>query len=249
MSNGNLDYIEQLGMGEPTTEENTESLETIEENQDSPNQDFVQEPTEQTVDTNEVQEDTEPTELAKIKEQMEVMQKRIDDKEKYIQELREQSKQKEVTESDEDNGVDSEEEFWEDPVAYVKKMKEEFSRQTQIQQMQIQETVYANTVEGYWDTVNQDALKKAVATDTEFAEKFNKSSEPYRTAYEYLTAKKTEKTKSEQSLREQIKKELMEEMNIKPKKDTIPSTASMTSKSGGSLKDVPDDGFMSVFGR
>jgi hypothetical protein len=247
MSDGNLDFIEQLGMGEPTTEENTESLETKEVNQDSPEEDFVQEPTEQTVDKEETQEDTEPNELAELKKQMDIMQKRIDDKDNYIQELREQSKKKEA-ESSEEDGVeeDSEDEFWEDPVGKYK----ELQQQMKIQQLQIQETIYANTVDDYWKTVNQDALKEAVATDTEFAQKFNSSKEPYKTAYEYLTAKKTAKVKSEESLREQIRKELLAEMGKdKPKKETVPSTTNLGGKSGDSPKGETEDGFMAVFGR
>ena len=238
---GNLSYIEELGIGEPSVE-STESHEEKETN-DSPEEDFVQEP-ETDSDTNETQENTESNELDELRKMIEGMEKRIADKDDYIEKLRNESKQEATKEVDEDKGVDEEDDFWEDP---VKKYKE-LQKTIQIQQMQIQETIYANTVDGYWETVNQDALKEAVATDTEFAEKFNKSSEPYKTAYEYLTAKKQAKVQSEQSLREQIKQELLKEMNIKSAKETVPSTTSMTSKSGGSKRDVSEDGFASVFG-
>jgi hypothetical protein len=237
---GNLDFIEELGMSEPTSSENTESPEQ-ENTPSSPEEDFVQEPTEQTVDTKEeTQEDTEPNELAEIKKQMDIMQKRIDDKDAYIQELREQSKQKEESQSEE--VVDEEDEFWEDPVAKYK----ELQRTIQLQQMQIQETVYANTVEDYWKTVNPDALKEAVATDTKFAQEFNGSKEPYKTAYEYLSAKKTQKVQSETALREQIRKELLAEMGKdKPKKETVPS---IQTGSSGTKNTAPEDGFSAVFG-
>lgn len=243
MENGNLSFIDELGMGEPT--EATETSETTQE-ENSPNEDFVQEPTEQTVATEkEVQEDTEPDELGEIRKQMEVMQKRIDDKDKYIQELREKSMQQEEAGSDEEEGVDEEDDFWEDPVGKYKSLQQ----QMQIQQMQIQETIYANTVDNYWKTVNQDALKEAVATDTEFAQKFNTSNEPYKVAYEYLVAKQENKSKSENQLREQIRKELLAEMKT-TNKETVPNVARMSGKSDGSAsKNLEEDGFMAIYGR
>ena len=237
---GNLDFIDELGMGEPTTEENTESLETKEENQDSPEKDFVQDSEEQTSE-NETQEDTEPNELDELRKQIEGLEKRVADKDDYINQLREQSKKQEE-EGSKEEVVDDEDEFWEDPVAKYK----ELQKTIQLQQMQIQETVYANTVEDYWKTVNPDALKEAVATDTKFAQEFNGSKEPYKTAYEYLSAKKAQKVQSEQSLREQIRKELLAEMGKdKPKKETVPS---ISTGSSGTKSNIPEDGFASVFG-
>jgi len=249
MSNGNLSFIEELGIGEPnqevteTSEETnepsiTETVEAQDESIDSEEQ--TSEP--QTDDT---QEDTEPNELVELKKQMEVMQKRIDDKDNYIQELREQSKQKEAEVDSKEEGVDEEEDFWEDPVGKYKSLQE----QIKIQQMLIAETQYANNVNDYWKTVNQDALKEAVATDTEFAQKFNSSSEPYRIAYEYLSAKKETKIKSETALKEQIRKEILAEMNVKPKKETVPSTANISGKSESTSNRLDEDGFASVFGR
>jgi hypothetical protein len=243
---GNLEFIEELGMSEPISSENTESPEQ-ENTPSSPEEDFVQEPTEQTVDTKEeTQEDTEPNELDD--KEKAIMQKRIDDKEAFIQKqqaeidrLRAESKEREESLSKEEV-VDEEDEFWEDPVAKYK----ELQRTVQLQQMQIQETVYANTVEDYWKTVNPDALKEAVATDTKFAEEFNGSKEPYKTAYEYLSAKKTQKVQSETALREQIRKELLAEMGKdKPKKETVPS---IQAGSSGTKNTAPEDGFSAVFG-
>jgi len=242
MENGNLSYIDELGIGEPTETTETQK-EPNETSGDARN--FVQESGEQPSENN-AQEDTEHNEYGDLQKQIEGLEKRLADKDDYINELRELSKAKEADgQKDGVEEVDDEDEFWENPVERYK----ELQNQLKIQQMQIQETIYANTVDGYWETVNQDALKEAVATDTEFAEKFNKSSEPYKTAYEYLTAKKQAKVQSEQSLREQIKQELLKEMNIKSAKETVPSTTSMTSsKSGGSKRDASEDGFASVFG-
>lgn len=237
-----LSYIEELGIGEQPSDENTDSQqEEITPNES--NEDFVQDSDVES-ETNESQEETEPNEMAELKKMIEGMEKRIADKDEYIEKLREESKSKESKEVQEEEVVDEEDSFWEDPVGKYK----ELQKTIQMQQMQIQETIYANTVEGYWDTVNQDALKEAVATDTEFANKFRSSKEPYKMAYEYLSAKTKEKTKSQEALKEQIRKELLAEMNVKQKKETVPSTANLGGKSDGSKNNATEDGFASVFG-
>lgn len=232
---GNLDFIEQLGMGMPSTE-STES--SVEDTTSNPETDLSIEP-EQKVQ----EENTESPEFLELKKQIEGMEKRIKDKDDYIQKLREESQAKE--QSKEENIGEEEDDFWNDPVGKYKSMQQ----QLQLQQLQIAETIYANTVEGYWKTVNQDALREAVATDIEFAKTFNSSKEPYKTAYEYLTAKKESKYKSEQALRDEIRRELMAEMGAKTTKETVPNVASMPSKSNTNSRNNDEDGFMAVFGR
>lgn len=249
-----LDYIDALGMGEPSSEENTELETNVNKPTDNPdNEDLSLDSTENVETTNEesdTKENTVPPELVEMKKQIEGMEKRLADKDAYIEQLRQESMSNEESgdnTSDTEDGV--EEDFWDDPVGYVKKMKEEFANQTQIQQLQINETIYANTVDNYWKTVNQDALKEAVATDAEFSEKFNNSKEPYKVAYEYLSEKANTKTKSEQALRDKIKAELLEEMGTKRKKDVVPSTNNLGGKSGDGKSNEVEDGFMAVFGR
>ena len=248
----NLAYIEELGIGIDTdtdgVKEEALDAEFVQEQDDSP-----------TGLDSEVNDSEEPEEgntepnseyLESLKKQIEGMEKRIADKDAYINELREASKQKEAEKDQQKGDTDEDGDFWENPELTIKQLKEALKEQkqaSQLQQLQIQETVYANTVENYWKTVNPEALKNAVATDPEFAEKFNKSTQPYRIAYEYLTAKSAEKTKSEQSLRDKIKQELMAEMGIKKSKEAPPTIGSGTS-SNMSKKEVPSDGFASVFG-
>jgi hypothetical protein len=239
MENGNLSYIDELGIGEPA--ETTETQEDPNETSGDA-QNFVQESEEQPSENN-AQEDTEHNEYGDLQKQIEGLEKRLADKDDYINELRELSKAKEAEgQKDGVEEVDDEDAFWENPVERYK----ELQNQLKIQQMQIQETVYANTVEDYWKTVNPDALKEAVATDTKFAQEFNGSKEPYKTAYEYLSAKKTQKVQSETALREQIRKELLAEMGKdKPKKETVPS---IQTGSSGTKNTAPEDGFSAVFG-
>ena len=229
----NHDYINELGIGSaeatpPDAEVNNP-------------EDFVQDSTteESKEDT---KTDTEPNISEELKKQIEGLEKRIADKDEYINLLREQSKSKEEQTSTVEE-VDTQADFWDDPEKIVKDMQETI----RIQQMQIQETVYANTVENYWKTVNPEALKTAVATDAEFANEFNKSQEPFRVAYEYLSKKTQAEKQQTESLREQIKAELLKEMGLdKPKKEAVPNMGSM----GGSndkKSSAPDDGFAAVF--
>lgn len=244
---GNLAFIEELGIGEPSVE-NTESQEQEVNQEQSENTDFVQEQESGTETDNNTQENTESSELGELRKMIEGMEKRIADKDEYIEKLRAESK-KQSEEAIEDNGVeDSEDDFWDDPVGKYK----ELQRTMQIQQMQIQETIYANTVEGYWDTVNFKDIKTAAESDSEFAKEINSSKEPYKVAYEYLTAKKQSIVKDQESLREKIRNEerqkILEEMKKGNNKETIPSINKVGSNSGSSNKSIDEDGFASYFG-
>ena len=237
---GNLDYIQELGIGEsqevetePTKKNNAEQSEEA---------DFVQEQEDTPTEDAEV-ETEQPSELAELKKQIEGMEKRIADKDKFIEELRAESKQKEA-EQQVDTQKEEPEDFWDNPEQTIKKMQDTI----RIQQLQIEETVYANTVEGYWKTVNQDALKEAVATDAEFAKTFNSSRDPYRVAYEYLINKAKSKAETEMSYKEKIKAELMKEMGLDKKTKEVPPTVNGGSKSASSKPNVSSDGFAAVFG-
>lgn len=257
---GNLDYIEQLGMGEPKADETTElgsETNTNDWNNQNLNSESEVQPSENNGTNNNSKENTVSPEMLELKKQIDGMEKRIADKDAYIEELREASKLREQSKAQDNlantdtDSTSVEDEFWEDPIAYVSKMKEEFARQSHIQQMQINETIYANTVEDYWNTVNQENLLKAIKNDDDFAEKFNTSREPYRLAYEYLTEKKKAVSQSEAELREQIRREIMEEIGKSPnqRKETVPSTTNLGGKSGDQKRNDAEDGFMAVFGQ
>jgi hypothetical protein len=258
----NLSYIEQLGMGEPKAEETTElEAETTTEAKPQDMLTDFEEQTSKPQTETEVKESKEENtvspELLELKKQIDGMEKRIADKDAYIDELREASKlretstQKDTLDNSDTDGSGADDDFWDDPVAYVNKMKEEFARTNHVQQMQINETIYANTVEDYWGTVNQENLLKAIKSDEGFADKFNTSKEPYKLAYEYLTEKKSVKAKTEAELREQIKREVMAELGKAPskKKEVVPSTSNMGGNSGDTKRNDAEDGFMAVFGR
>ena len=230
------DYIKEMGIDSTKATPETEA-------EVNNTEDFVQDSNteESKVDTD---GNTEPNISDGLQKQIDGLEKRIADKDDYINTLREQSK---AQEAEVNSDVDTEtDDFWDDPEAKFNDMRETM----RIQQMQIGETQYANTVENYWKTVNQEALKTAVATDADFADTFNSSNEPFRVAYEYLSKKTEAETASKQSLRDEIKAELLKEMGIdKPKKEAIPNMGDMGGKSSDKRKsNASDDGFASVFG-
>ena len=237
MEKDKLSFINELGMG-------LEDATPLVDAETKPTEDFVQDSTTEESGDN-TNGNTEPDISVELRKQIEGLEKRISDKDEYINTLREQSKKQEADESME-TGDTQDNDFWDDPEKIVKDMQETI----RIQQMQIQETVYANTVNDYWKTVNPEALKTAVATDPEFQKEFNSSSEPYRTAYEYLSKKTEAKKTEEQTLREQIKAELLKEMGVKdkPKGSNMPNMGGLGG-SNGSKTDAPDDGFSAVFGK
>ena len=250
MSNGNLDFITELGIGQEPNVEDTELTQEENTDQDNSNDESFVQDSETDSETEVANEDTEPnSEMEELRKMVEGMEKRIADKDEYIEKLRQESQAKEQSNDEglEEDVVDEEEDFWDNPVEKFNELK----KTIQIQQMQIQETVYANTVDGYWETVNQDALKEAVATDTDFANTFNSSKEPYKVAYEYLSAKKEQSKASEQSLREKIREEerqkLMSEMKKGTNKEAVPSMKNIGSNSGSSNQ-ATEDGFAAIFG-
>ena len=244
---GNLKYIEEMGVGDTIHDEVTETESEEINVEDDSEESFVQD-SEESIELVVDKEDTEPvedTKFAEMRKQIEGMEKRIADKDNYIQELRDASKQKEDNQNTEaEVDTDEDDDFWSNPEATIKKLNDT----VKLQQLQIHETIYANTVEGYWKTVNPDALNQAVATDAEFADKFNRSSEPYRTAYEYLKNKSEEKTKSESSLRDKIKAEILAEMGVKGKKEIPPTINGGSKPKSATNGRATTDGFSSVFG-
>lgn len=242
----NLDYIQELGIGlEDATQTDAETNNTTNESEEDLSLDS-EEPTPTDGDSKDnIDEDTEPKIDEGMQKQIDMLEKRIKDKDDYINTLREQSKGKEA-EADTEVG-DTTEDFWDDPEAKFKQLQDTM----RLQQLQIQETVYANTVDDYWKTVNPEALQEAVATDPEFGKEFNGSSEPYKTAYEYLNKKATQKKTDADSLKESIRQELIKEMGLEkksPKKEVIPNMNNLGGSSG-SKSEVPDDGFSAVFGQ
>ena len=249
----NLAYIEELGIGINPDNNDTEveSNDTIEEES---KEDFVQDAEDDT--SEDTKGDTEPNSelLESLKKQIEGMEKRLADKDDYINQLREASKQKEAEKQQEvdTDSIDEEESFWDDPEKIIKAQKEEIRQQKEqarIQQLQIAEIHYANTVDDYWKTVNPDALKEAVSSDSEFAKEFNNSKEPYKTAYEYLKQNSQKKADMKKAEEERIIREYLEKNGIteKQKKDAPPNING-GGKSSGSVKEAPTDGFAAVFG-
>lgn len=179
-----------------------------------------------------------------LQSQIDGMEKRLRDKDDFINELREQVKAKEAKVEDDTEDVEDEG-FWDKPEETIKSMQE----QIRMQNLQYQEVIFANGVDDYFKTVNGADLKDAVSTDAEFAEKFNNSPEPYKVAYEYLTQRNTKIKESSDSARAKMKAELMEEIKAEGGSTrTAPAGINNTGSSNRSVNaDAPEDGFASVF--
>ena len=231
------DYIKELGID---SSEATPVTEVLENNPE----DFVQDSNTEESGVKEADGNTEPDISLELKKQIEGLEKRIGDKDDYINKLRDESKALEESNSTEEVN-DTTDDFWDDPEQKFKDMQETM----RVQAMQIAETQYANSVDDYWKTVNQDALQKAVATDTEFQAEFNKSNDPYRVAYEYLSKQTKDSVAKDVSLRESIRQEILKEMGVdkdKPKQEGVPNMGSLGG-SNGSKSEAVSDGFASVF--
>ena len=241
-----LEFIKELGIGvEPAADNDTE-VTALDNTNESENDLSLEQEGKTSQESKDESAGTEQNDLMDaLKKQIEGMEKRITDKDDYINSLKEKSKADEVATEE----SDTEDDFWDNPEAKFKEMQETM----RIQDMRIQETVFANTVEDYWKTVNPEKLQEAVATNNEFAQEFNSSREPYKTAYEYLTNKAKETSKSTTDLKEQIRQELMKEYGLEKKKvskEVPPSITNTGSSNTDTTKsNASEDGFASVFGQ
>lgn len=239
--------LEQLGMNENLSVNSSESdLDNQEDTQDE-NSTVTD-----TVNTDTETEEKETTsfekELLEIKKQLEVNNKRLSDKDRFIEELKgelrdlREGKSQEKVES---NG-DSESSFWDDPEGTIKRLSEEL----RVANIRIDESTFASNKPDYWDIVTADNLKEAFTKDAEFLDEFTSSKRPYEVAYNYLVSKQTESKSSFDKLVEERVNAKLKEMGIseKAKKETIPNIGNSGSSSSSNTK-LEDNDYMSVFRR
>ena len=114
MSN-NLDYIQELGIGsDDATQSDAETNDTGDIVQDSSTE-------ESEVSTG---GNTEPDISVELRKQIEGLEKRISDKDEYINTLREQSKAREEDSYGDNEDTDQVDDFWENPEKVIQDMKE-----------------------------------------------------------------------------------------------------------------------------
>ena len=197
--------------------------------------------------TETVEADTETLEdkINKIQAELEKANKRISDKDRYINELKQgkqEDKSKEVLTEEKEEST-----FWDDPEGNFKKMSE----QLRIANLRIDEQAYASDKSDYWKVVNGESIQEAFKEDNDFMNEFQRSNKPYELAYEYLKSKTETKVQTETRTREQMKeelrKELLKEMGVKDNREAPPSINSLGSNSS-SKKPIVEDGFAAVFG-
>lgn len=238
--------MNDLGIG---TDESTQSTndtsneENLSVNSDTPTNDGEKSETSDTGNTENSNTEVKDDYKAKLDElvlELEKAQKRISDKDKYINELRNSNKNESSKEENNDD-------FWSNPEGTVDTLKKEL---TNIRN-ELAETRYANTKSDYWDYVNSNDVQEALTTDSEFSNKLQEASNPYEFAYNYFKAKKESikatESASIEALKAKLREELLEEMKTGIKKETVPSIKNI-GNSNSRFNDNIDDGFSAVFG-
>lgn len=239
-----MDFIEELtGTPPELSDESTETEQPTSQEDESietsAEAETVEEPTET---EEEPQEDGTEAKLAELQAQLEKAEQRMRDKDKYINELQ-RNKADEARDDFEESHDDVDVDFWDDPETAYKLQNQKLEQL----QFQLAEQTYARKHPDYYDVVKLDEVNAAMAKDADFANEFNSSANKFETAYTYLKKQADVATKSQADLREQIKAELMAEMNIKPKKE-VPKSISTVGNGSPAKQEVPDDGFSNVFG-
>ena len=111
--------------------------------------------------------------INKIQAELEKANKRISDKDRYINELKQgkqEEKEKEVLEVEQEETT-----FWDDPEGNFKKIAE----QLRIANLRIDEQAYASDKPDYWKVVNGESIQEAFKDDVSFMNDFQRSNKPY----------------------------------------------------------------------
>ena len=240
-----MDYIEEIMDTPPATDEVQETEVTSEQDESiEASTEEVETAEETTLEEETPQKDETEAKIAELQAELAKAEGRMSEKDRYINELRNQNSKKKdepAEETKEDEG------FWDDPEAVVSK-----TQQT-VQQLQFElaETKFATKNPDYYDIVNVDAVNLAMAQDKDFADRFSETSDKIGTAYTYLKEKSLKQAEESQlsakELKEQMRAEILAELKVKPKKE-VPASVSGIGHSHSSKSDVPDDGFSAMFG-
>lgn len=247
------DLMNSLGIGVEDTTTDESSDENLTLSSEEATQDMDAEPTDTLEETDTPEGDTETaddidyaSEVEKLKAELDKANKRISDKDKYINELR-NPKQEGNEEAKEELPQEPEEDFWDNPEGIVTNLKNEVLNLRN----ELAEQRYAATKSDYWEHVKSEEIKDALNNDATFADGLKDVANPYEYAYNYFKSKHESKAQAETATREELKKqlraELMEEMKMGNKKETPPSMRNV-GKSTGSSNTSNEDGFAAVFG-
>ena len=241
------DLMSDLGISSdesnPVQEEesnNTEENDLSDSDTATPDKDAETSETSEETDTAKADTDT-TDELAEMKAEIEKLNKRITDKDKYINELRQQGKQET---QEQEVSTEEDDSFFDDPEGKYKEMMQ----QLKIANLRIDEQAYASGKADYWTLVTPDAIQDGFRKDPTFMEEFNKSARPYETAYEFLSKQKKTEADNTAALKEQIRQEILKEMGVEKTKKQVPPNINSMGKSPSGVSEAAADGFSSVFG-
>jgi hypothetical protein len=191
--------------------------------------------------------------LAELEKENEIAKKRVSDKDKYINELK-QGKQEEPQLEVE---LDGDDDFWDDPEAKYKAMVAQYEaiKQTMEQQLlianrRIDENAYALTHPDYYEIVTSDAVKAAMEADPEFAAEISQSNAIYETAYLYMKSQKETKAKQAESAEAELERKILAKYGINPEKATkqVPPSMKSIGNANGNRSESNVDGFAEMFG-
>lgn len=239
-----MDFIDEMTDTPPEMDENQEteqdtshedvSIDTSAENAEQPDD----EPT-QTEDK--PQDDGLESKITALQAELDKAEGRMSEKDRYINELRNQTSKPDESFNEEDSSEVTD--FWDDPEALYK------AQDAKLEQLQFQlaEQSYARGKTDYFDVVNSADVSAAMAKDSNFANEFNSSDNKFETAYTYLKKQTESVVSSQAELREQIKAEVMAELNVKPSKKA-PKSVSSIGNGHANTSEAPSDGFSDVFG-
>jgi hypothetical protein len=242
-----MDYINEMtdNLPENDSQEETEQTSNTDESIEASTEE-VEKVEETTQVEPEVQVDETETKIAELTEKLAKAEGRMSEKDRYINELRNQNNKADKKEETESK-TEAEDGFWDDPEKNFGDVKQT----VEALQFELAETRYASQNPDYYDFVNLDAVQKAAAEDKDFANDFDTASNKFDVAYTYLKNKSEEIAKSETLSREELKAQLTEEikaeLNVKPKKKA-PQSVSGVGHAGTTGNEAPSDGFASVFG-
>lgn len=183
--------------------------------------------------------------INRIQAELEKANKRISDKDRYINELKQgkqEKEEKEVLEVEQEETT-----FWDDPEGNFKKIAE----QLKTTHLELNEKIYALDKPDYWDIVTKETVEQAFKEDASFLKDVQRSNKPYEVAYEYLKSKTETKiqteTRTREQMKEELRKELLKELGLKNDKEVPPSINNIGSNNS-TRKNVIEDGFAAVFG-
>lgn len=197
---------------------------------------------------------TADDEMSKLQAELETMRKRMSDKDKYINELKNSQGKPEQgeTESVSQSETELDDDFWSDPEAKYKALLNELKsvrQEISSTNFKVDESVYAATKQDYYKIVNEEAISAAAKEDPNFVTELQSQGNKFEFAYNYLKNRVDSKTAEKNALEAEIRAKVMKEFGVEEEKRKTPPVINNLGGSGNAGKsEMAEDGFAAVFG-